>query len=67
MDENRLIAIEIKLLHHERTIEDLSDVMIRQQKQIDLLQKHIDLLNERLRSEKSEPDIGPADEKPPHY
>jgi len=67
-DEKRLVDLEIKIAHAERTIEDLSEGIYRQQLQIDKLDNAIQLLTKKLQSGTSgELDIGPANEKPPHY
>ncbi|MCC2678575.1 MAG: hypothetical protein K0R29_1151 [Pseudobdellovibrio sp.] len=67
-DEKRLVDLEIKIAHAEQTIEDLSEGIYRQQLQIDKLDSAIQLLTKKLQSGTSgELDIGPANEKPPHY
>ena len=67
-DDQRLIELEIKLSHTERSLEDLSEVMYRQQLEINKLEKSLLLLTKRLNSgAPGELEIGPANEKPPHY
>ncbi|MGZ3725616.1 MAG: SlyX family protein [Pseudobdellovibrio sp.] len=66
--EKQIIDLEIKASHFERTIEELSDVLFIQQKQIDQLEKTISLLNKKINAGlNAELEIGPANEKPPHY
>ncbi len=66
--QDRLTDIEIKLAHTEQSLSDLSDVMYRQQQQIDKLERLIVALNEHLRESQAGPATGgPNDEKPPHY
>lgn len=64
MNDERFIAIETKLLHHEQTLEDLHHVIYRQQDTIDKLQKKIENLEGKLTGEQ---EIRAANEKPPHY
>jgi SlyX protein len=67
--EDRLIALECRLAHHERMAEEISDVMISQGQMIDVMAAEI----RRLRSRMGEIEAGgsqrlPQDEPPPpHY
>lgn len=64
MNEERFIAIESKLLHQERLLEELHEVIYQQQDTIDKLQKKLKQIEEISNSEN---EIRPANEKPPHY
>lgn len=64
MDEQRFIDIETKLLHHEVIIEDLHQVLYKQQEIIDFLHKKIKDMDEQFQSQN---EIRAAGEKPPHY
>lgn len=67
-DENRLEALEFKLAHLERSLQELSDVVIRQQQELDQLAlRNRQLLGqlEHLRQE-AEESKDPY-EVPPHY
>lgn len=64
MEEQRFIAIETKILHQEVTLEELHQVLYKQQETIDLLQKKLKLFEDQLRADN---EIRPAGEKPPHY
>ena len=66
-DAQRVDAIEFKVSHLERALQELSDVVYRQQREIDAALE----LNRNLRRqvedlESRSPDPG-AVEKPPHY
>jgi len=64
----RLDAIEEKLAHLERTVSELSDVLARQQKELDRALDRNQRLMEKIAALES--DVGPsatAHEKPPHY
>jgi SlyX protein len=65
---DRLEAIEIKLAHLERAVTEISDVVARQQKELDRAMDRNQRLMEKIAALES--DVGPsatADEKPPHY
>jgi SlyX protein len=62
MNDERLIEIESKLAHQEMLIEELNQVLYKQQVTIDEMEK---LLRSLVKEQRK--DIGPANEKPPHY
>ena len=66
MSEQRLIDIETKLAHQEILIDELNEVIARQQTTIDTLEKALTVLAKKVRLPDTKP-IGPADQKPPHY
>jgi len=64
----RLDAIEEKLAHLERAVHELSDVVARQQKELDRALERNQRLMDKIAAMES--DVGPsatAHEKPPHY
>jgi SlyX protein len=64
----RLESIEEKLAHLERAVSELSDVVARQQKELDRALDRNQRLMEKISALES--DFGPsasAHEKPPHY
>jgi uncharacterized coiled-coil protein SlyX len=68
MDEtHRIEALEFKVAHLERALQELSDVMYRQQREIDGMLE----LNRQLRSQVEQLETRGADassvEIPPHY
>ena len=68
MDEtNRIEALEFKVAHLERALQELSEVMYRQQREIDGMLE----LNRQLRSQVEQLETRGADansvEIPPHY
>ena len=67
MSDQRLIELETRIAFQEDTIQQLSDVIYRQQKQIDKLEQICKLLGERLQDMAAGDFINPVDEKPPHY
>ncbi|MAR91734.1 MAG: SlyX family protein [Pseudomonadota bacterium] len=65
--ENRIIDIETRLAFQDDTINQLSDVIYRQQQQIDQLDKTVQLLVDRLQDLLRNGPEKVLDEKPPHY
>ena len=65
--ETKIIEIEKKLLHLEKFIDELNEVIIDQQKQIDAQNYAIKLLSEKSKSFAREIETAAVDEKPPHY
>ncbi|TDK43850.1 SlyX family protein [Antarcticimicrobium luteum] len=61
--------IEERLAHLIRTVEDLSDVVARQQAEIDRLTRRVEMLMQREAGREAEGTGGVVlgDERPPHY
>jgi len=66
-DERRLEDVEIKLAHVERGLQELSDVVVRQQQEIDALQRSNKRLVEQLATGVNDPEAATRVEIPPHY
>jgi SlyX protein len=65
---DELIELQTQLAFQEQTIAELNDVMISQQKQIDLLRLEIKMLKDKLGMLEDRIETGPPEnEKPPHY
>lgn len=62
-------ALEEKLAHLQRVVDELSDVIARQDRQIDRLSRQVDrlILREAEREEASSGGVHFGDERPPHY
>ena len=68
MTENRFIDIETKIAHQEHQLEELSQVLYEQQKTMDLLEKRLAQLTKKFEEAlEGGPEVGPANQKPPHY
>jgi len=66
--QDRLTEIEIKLAHMEQSLNELSDVMYRQQGLLDRLEQRYQELRHRIETHDGAGSGGaPEDEKPPHY
>jgi uncharacterized coiled-coil protein SlyX len=64
----RITNIEIQLMHHENTIQQLSDVITHQQLDIDKMQKEIMMIRDHLQN-LTTTDLRASEEEepPPHY
>ena len=77
MDDARLIKIETLLGHQDRQIQDLSDMIDIQRKEIDLLRRRLDKTQAKLVDlqagglDADETPLSPSEQaardKPPHY
>jgi SlyX protein len=66
--QERLIALETRLTHHERMAEELSEIIAEQQRTIDLLTAQLRRLTERMRDMAAGWSSSPQDDRPPpHY
>ena len=61
--------VEEKLAHLMRTVDDLSDVVADQQREIDRLTRRVEMLMQREAEREAEATGGIVlgDERPPHY
>ena len=67
-DAERLEALEFKIAHLERGLQELSDVVVRQQSDLERLQAQIKRLADRLLDLQQQARAPTdADEVPPHY
>ncbi|ABF91883.1 Glycerate kinase [Myxococcus hansupus] len=66
MDEKRIAELEIRYMHQQELLQELSGVLYEQQKVIDQLRAEVDRLKQKL---EAEPGLVDArhDERPPHY
>ena len=63
-----LQAIEERLAHFQRAVDDLSDVVARQDAEIRRMARHVGLLMERAAEQEAEEgSIALADQRPPHW
>lgn len=63
--EERIVELELRSMAQQQTLEELSDVLYRQQKELDGLRALVDRLNKKV----EEPGVVDAkqQDKPPHY
>jgi SlyX protein len=67
MDDQTLERIETRIAFLERANTELSDVVFRQQQEIQALAARIKELSERLSAQREEEARSPEQERPPHY
>jgi SlyX protein len=65
--EQRLDELEAKLAWAEDLIETLNETVIRQQRQMDSLQKQLRLLHQQILDSRTDAHSSPHEEMPPHY
>ncbi|MCX4028720.1 SlyX family protein [Endozoicomonas sp. SM1973] len=66
--EDKLIDLETKLAFQDDTIDQLNQVLIKQQQQIDQLIDQVTLLKQAIAAIMNDPGSGMSgQEKPPHY
>ena len=64
---DRMTEIEERLAHLARSVEDLSDMVARQEREIGTLTRHVALLMEREAERQAEAQVPLADRPPPHW
>lgn len=67
MSEQRLIDLEIKISHQDHLLEELHQVVYKQQITIDSIEKKIITLIKRFDDSGISNEIRGGNEKPPHY
>jgi len=65
--EDRLVNLEIKASYTEDLLDSLNEVVVRQQRQIDLLTRELARLAQQSLSADAPAPHSPRDELPPHY
>ena len=69
MDQDTyIIDLETRLTYQEAALQELSDVIVRQQKMLDSLSNQLELLTQQMRSQ-AQFDVLPTSQEPPppHY
>jgi SlyX protein len=64
--EHRLNELEIRVMHQDKTIADLNDMITAQWKQLEIMERQLRRLGEELEAMESG-DAPAANQKPPHY
>ena len=65
--ENRVMELEIKNAHQEDTIEQLNQIVIKQQQSLDELTRHIQRLKTQVSSLQESSGKETPEPPPPHY
>jgi len=67
MSDDHLVAIETKLSFQEDLLDQLNSIIIKQQKDIDSLEREFLLIQKKLASMSESIEKAGIDERPPHY
>lgn len=67
MDVSRLEALEIRVAHQERMIDDLNQTITAQWKDIDRLKREVERLTDRVANAELAIGPDPGDEPPPPH
>lgn len=65
--EKRLIDLETKISFQDKTIDDLSESVYKQQQHINQLEKTLDLFKKQIQADLDGGNEIRPNEKPPHY
>jgi uncharacterized coiled-coil protein SlyX len=65
--DDRIETLEIKVAHLERALQELSDVLYRQQQRLDAHEDRYQRLIDHAEGASQQPGSGPKFEIPPHY
>ncbi|NOT84630.1 MAG: SlyX family protein [Methylococcaceae bacterium] len=67
MSEQRFIELEIKVAYQEDLVQDLNQIVIKQQRQLDRLEATCKMLHERIKNLQDTAHEEDVDQTPPHY
>lgn len=68
MTEDRLIDLETRMAFQEDTIATLDEVVTRQQRQLDDMNRKIAVLTDRVERREGASEVeDPGNDRPPHY
>jgi SlyX protein len=66
MDEHRVEELEVRYSHLEKLVQELSEVVWRQQRELDHFRERVKQVAERMEAEPGLVDAS-RNERPPHY
>lgn len=64
MDE-RIVDLQVRLAYQDKIIADLDEVVRTFARRVEILERELELVKETVKVGVAE--VGPQDEKPPHY
>lgn len=66
--DQRLVDLELIITHLQHDLDQLNTALIEQQRQIDLLTRSLERINERIDGlQEGDEERSPQTERPPHY
>lgn len=63
--EDRIVDLEVRLAYQDKIIADLDEVVRAFADRVVKLERELEVVKETLKT--GVPEVGPQDEKPPHY
>ncbi len=63
--DDRIVELEVRLAFQDKLIAELDDVVRVFSQRVELLHRELELVKETMKA--GVPEVGPPDEKPPHY
>ncbi len=63
--EDRIVELEVRVAYQDKVIADLDEVIRAFTLRVEALERELAELKHSVKE--GSPDIGPADDKPPHY
>lgn len=68
-EDTRITALEEQLAYLTKTVEELSDIVARQERELEVAQRRLGLLleTEAARQSETEGTVPLADQRPPHW
>jgi SlyX protein len=67
MNDDRLTELEIKYAHQEQAVEQLEKTTFEQHRRLEELAQQLQRLTDKLEGLTGPGEVGPGDQKPPHY
>jgi SlyX protein len=64
--EQRIDELEVRVMHQDKTIADLNDMITAQWKQLEVMERQLRRLGEEMEAMETG-DTPAANQKPPHY
>jgi SlyX protein len=65
-DESRIVELELRYMQQQELLQELSEVLYTQQRELDVLRAEVEQLKKKLQGEPGLVDAR-QHEKPPHY
>ncbi|REG20438.1 SlyX protein [Archangium gephyra] len=65
-DESRIVELELRYMQQQELLQELSEVLYAQQRELDVLRAEVEQLKKKLQGEPGLVDAR-QHEKPPHY
>jgi SlyX protein len=65
-DESRIVELELRYMQQQELLQELSEVLYAQQREVDVLRAEVEQLKKKLQGEPGLVDAR-QHEKPPHY